>query len=109
MGKKRRIIARGTKFAAKYASHPATRETTATTTTVEVANEIKVIANKVESIEQEIVATNKEAESVIAAKVEQTPVATVSAKPVAKKKTPTTRIKTNTSTKSSRTRKTSKK
>ncbi|MBL96821.1 MAG: hypothetical protein CMF52_03310 [Legionellales bacterium] len=67
MGKKRRIIARGTKFGTKYASHPASGgvATTTPTTTTSNSERISAIAQKVETIEREVAAAEEQAETVV--------------------------------------------
>ncbi len=115
MGKKRRILAAKGKFGNKFSAHPRYNTSQTTTPTAEV-EQIKVIAKKIETIEQEIkvteeavseVVTTTNAQSIPTSKVESTIVAPkvqVAPKKTAKK----TIAKKNTTTKRKTTRKTAK-
>ena len=111
MGKKRRILAAKGKFGNKFSAHPRY----GTTQTVE-AEQIKVIAKKIETIEQEVKATEDAVSEVVATATTQATTSTkiesnVTAPKVkssTKKTAKTTTTKKNTTTKRKTTRKTAK-
>lgn len=105
MGKKRRIIARATKFGAKYANHPASGGTTTVTPvdTTSNSDRINAIAEKIETIEREVVAAQEETETVVSNAPTPAPVETQPATPKVKAAAPTKRA-----TKARKTRTTSK-
>lgn len=115
MGRKRRLLAAKGKFGNKFNTHPiySSTKTTENTTDTQTIEDIKVIAKKIDTIEQEVIKTEQKAESVISAIVsEETPKPKVKAetktKPKASRKKGATTKSTNT-TKTRRTRKTAKK
>ena len=107
MGRKRRLLSAKGKFGNKFNTHPiySNTDTTENTKDTQVVEDIKVIAKKIDTIEQEVKATQEAANIVITEATEAV------SKPIiqAKTKPPTTKKTTSTTTKRKRTRKTTKK
>ena len=107
MGRKRRLLSAKGKFGNKFNTHPiySSTKTTENTTDTQTIEDIKVIAKKIDTIEEEVKATQEAANKVITEATETIPKPKIQAKT----KPPTTKKTTSTTTKRKRTRKTTKK
>ena len=91
MGRKRRLLAARGKFGNKFSAHPryaGTQTQTTTETTQQKVEDVAIIAEQVETIAQEVVATEEETNEVIS---NITPTTTTITKAKAKTKTTKTR------------------
>jgi uncharacterized protein (UPF0335 family) len=115
MGKKRRILAAKGKFGNKFSAHPRYGTPETKTPIVEV-EQIKVIAKKIETIEQEVKDTEDAVSEVLTAVTTQSPIKPKAESSVVapklktsiKKAPKSTTTKKNTTTKRKTTRKTAK-
>lgn len=114
MGRKRRLLAAKSKFGNKFSSHPRYKALKSVST-LKVNDDLSVIAEKVETIETEVLETQNEIAKVVVEATPEpepvvveapTPVVVETATPAPVVKTPKTRTRT---TKTKRTRKTTKK
>jgi len=113
MGKKRRILAAKGKYGNKFSEHPRYKAVIPASPAPTATEQIKVIAKKVETIEQEVkVAEEEVIEAVVAAEIPQETIkpqvksVASKTKKAAKKVSTVKAVKKNTTTKRKTTRKT---